>query len=333
MKQMKNALALILGAVFTLGPMAASAQDYPNKAIHLLIPFTPGGGTDIISRVVSSKLAEVLKWQVLPENRPGAAGNLAVEMAAKSPPDGYTIVVGQPDNMMVGPYLYTNVGYDTLKSFVPIVQLSETSNVLVTNAPGSAPPANARSSMTTMADLIAKGKTSSGLIWATAGNGSTGHLYGELLKSAAAIKLLQVPYKGAAPALADVMGGHIDVAIMSVPSVLGLVRGGKLTPVAVTAGKRSAMLPNTPTLNEAGVNVVDTVNWLGLFAPAGTPTAIVARLNAEVNKVLQLPEVREKIAEGGAAAVGGTPDEFTAFVRTDYAKWGRIVKESGVKLD
>ena len=333
MKLMTAALGALVGAIFSVVPVVAAAQEYPTKPIRLLIPFTPGGGTDIISRVVSTALSERLKWQVVPENRPGAAGNLAIAQAAQAAPDGYTIVVGQPDNMMVGPYIYPNVGYDTLKSFAPIAQLSETSNVLVTNAASNLPAGSAQHALVTMADLIAKGNTSSGLNWATSGNGSTGHLYGELFRSAAAIKLVQVPYKGAAPALADVMGGHVDVAIMSVPSVLGLVRGGKLHPIAVTAGKRSAMLPNTPTLNEAGVKVVDTVNWLGLFAPAGTPPAIVARLNAEVTKVLQLPEVRQKSADGGASAAGGSIEEFTAFVHAEYAKWGRIAKESGVKLE
>ncbi len=334
MKLMTAALAgAILGTIITLVPVAAGAQEYPTKPIRLLIPFTPGGGTDIISRLISTRLAEALKWQIVPENRPGASGNLAIALAAQSLPDGYTIVVGQPDNMMVGPYLYANVGYDTLKNFVPIIQLSETSSVLVTNATSSVSAGGAKPLLVTVADLVAKGHTSSGLSWATAGTGSTGHLYGELFRSVAAIKLLQVPYKGAAPALADVMGGHVDVAIMSVPSVLGLVRGGKLTPVAVTSGKRSAMLPNTPTLNEVGVKVVDTVHWVGLFAPAGTPPAIVARLNAEINKVLQMPEVREKIADGGASAAGGSVEDFAAFVRTEYAKWGRIVKDSGVKLD
>lgn len=333
MKLMTTALGAILGAIFTLVSGAAAAQEYPSKPIRMLIPFTPGGGTDFISRVISSKLAETLKWQIVPENRPGASGNLAVELASKSTPDGYTVVVGQPDNMMVGPYLYANVGYDTIKSFVPIVQFSETSNVLVTSATGNTASSGAPARLATVADLVAKGNTASGLIWATPGNGSTGHLYGELFRSAAGIKLLQVPYKGAAPALADVMGGQVDLALMSVPSVLGLVRGGKLTPVAVTAGKRSAMLPNTPTLNEAGLKVVDTVNWLGLFAPAGTPPAIIARLNTEVNKVLQMKDVREKISEGGATPVGGSPEDFTAFVRAEYSKWGRIVKDSGVKLE
>jgi tripartite-type tricarboxylate transporter receptor subunit TctC len=232
--------------------------------------------------------------------------------------------MGQPDNMMVGPYLYPNVGYDTNKSFAPIVQVSETSNILVTNGAGS---------LVSVADLFNKGKTESGLKWATSGNGSTGHLYGGLFQSAGSIKLLQVPYKGAAPALADVMGGHVDVAMMSVPSVIGLVKAGKLTPVAVTSSQRSAMLPNTPTLNEAGAKVLGTTNWLGLFAPAGTPPAIVDRLNAAVNRVLLLPEVRQKISDGGATAVGGSVENFRAFVQSDYAKWGQIVKDSGVKLE
>jgi tripartite-type tricarboxylate transporter receptor subunit TctC len=333
MKLMPAAIGAFLGAMLTLVPMAAGAQDYPSKPIHLLIPFTPGGGTDFVSRVVASKLSETLKWQVVPENRPGASGNLAIEMAAKSAPDGYTIVMGQSDNMMLGPYLYASVGYDTVKSFAPIVQVSEAPLILVSNAAGGETAGGARSRLASVADLIAKGKTASGLTWATAGNGSMGHIYGEQFKSVTAIKLLQVPYKGASPAMTDVMGGQVDVSILSVPSVLPHVRAGKLTPVAVTSARRSAMLPNTPTMDEAGVKGVDMVIWLGLFAPVGTPPAIVARLNAEVNKVLQMPDVREKISNGGATPVGGSAEDFAAFVRTDYAKWGRIVKDSGVKLD
>lgn len=329
MKLLTTVLGAGLGAMFALAPLAAQAQDYPVKPIRLLIPFPPGGGTDFVSRIVASKLSETLKWQVIPENRPGASGNLAIAEAAKSAPDGYTIVMGQSDNMMLGPYLYANVGYDTVKSFAPIVQVSEAALAIVSNAQTPATPVK----LGNVADLVAKGKSASGITWGTAGNGSMGHLFGEQLKSAAAIKLLQVPYKGAAPGLADVMGGSVDVAIMSVPSVLGLVRGGKLNPVAVTTSKRSAMLPDTPTLDEAGIKGIDAGIWLGLFAPVGTPPAIVARLNAEVNKVLQLPEVREKIANGGAVAVGGTSEAFAAFVRADYAKWGKAVKDSGVKLE
>ena len=325
MKLTTTVLGALLAAAMTLVPVASVAQDYPAKPIRLLIPFTPGGGTDFVSRIVATALSETLKWQVVPENRPGASGNLAIAQAAQSAPDGYTIVMGQSDNMALGPYLYANVGYDTIKSFAPIIQVSEAPLALVTNAAGSARLAN-------MSDLIAKGKGAIGINWATAGNGSMGHMFGEQFKSVAAIKLLQVPYKGAAPAMADVMGGQVDVAIMSVPSVLPLVKGGKLTAVAVTTSKRSAMLPTTPTLDESGVKGVDTGIWLGLFAPAGTPPAIVARLNAEVNKVLQLPEVRDKIMNGGAIPVGGSSEEFAAFLRKDYDKWGKIVRESGVKL-
>lgn len=324
---LRAALAVTLGAVMTLAPLAAAAQDYPARPIRLLIPFPPGGGTDFVSRVVASALSETLKWQVVPDNRPGASGNLAIAQAAQSAPDGYTIVMGQSDNMALGPYLYANVGYDTIKSFVPIVQVSEASLALVTNA-----AVGAEARLASVEDLVRKGKTATGITWATAGNGSMGHMFGEQFKSVAAIKLLQVPYKGAAPAMADVMGGQVDVAIMSVPSVLGLVKGGKLTPIAVTTSRRSGMLPNTPTLDEAGVTGVEAGIWLGLFAPAGTPPAIVARLNAEINKVLQLPEVRDKIVNGGAIPIGGSSEDFAAFLRADYAKWGRIVRESGVKL-
>ncbi|MEO7762475.1 MAG: tripartite tricarboxylate transporter substrate binding protein [Casimicrobiaceae bacterium] len=319
----------VLGATLAASALVSHAQDYPSRPIRLLIPFTPGGGTDFVSRVVATKLTETLKWQVVPENKPGASGNLAIAEAARAAPDGYTIVMGQSDNMMLGPYLFPNVGYDTVHSFVPIVQVSEAPLAIVSNA---APPGG-QSKLTSVADMVAKGKTPAGIAWATAGNGSLGHLYGEQLKSVATIKLLQVPYKGAAPGLTDLMAGSVDVAIMSVPSVLPLVRGGKLTPLAVTTSKRAGTLPDTPTVAEAGIKGIDTGIWLGLFAPAGTPPAIVAKLNAEVNKVLQMPDVREKIATGGAVAIGGTSEGFAAFVKADYAKWGKVVKESGVKLE
>lgn len=324
-RQLRAIAALALAALCT----GAAAQDFPSRPIRLLIPFPPGGGTDFVSRVVGTKLAETLKWQVVLENQPGAGGNLAIAAAAKAAPDGYTIVMGQSDNMMLGPWLYANVGYDTVKSFAPIVQVSVAPLAIVSNAaPGAGAP-----KLGTTADMVARGKTSAGLSWATAGNGTVGHLFGEQFRVVAGIRLLQVPYKGAAPGLADVMGGSVDVAIMSVPSVLGLVKGGKLTPVAVTTTRRSPMLPDTPTLEEAGIRGVDTGIWLGLFAPAGTPPPVVARLNAEINKVLAMPDVRDKIANGGATAVGGTSEEFAAFVRADYAKWGKIAKDAAIKIE
>jgi tripartite-type tricarboxylate transporter receptor subunit TctC len=326
--KISRALAHAVLATCTLLPLAAGAQDFPAKPIRLLIPFPPGGGTDFVSRVVATALADTLKWQVVPENRPGAAGNLAVAQAAQAAPDGYTIVMGQSDNMALGPYLYANAGYDTLKSFVPIIQVSETPLAIVSNAA----PTASQAKIANAADMVARGKSAAGLNWATAGNGSMGHLFGEQLKSVTGINLLQVHYKGAAPAMTDVMGGQVDVAILSVVSVLPLVKGGKLHPVAVTTSRRAPALPNTPTLSEAGIKGVDTGVWLGLFAPAGTPPAIVAKLNAAIDKVLQMPEVREKITAGGAVPAGGSSEEFAKFLAVDYPKWGQVVKASGVKL-
>ena len=320
---MQTIRSIILLSVLAGIAAGAMAQEFPAKPIKLLIPFPPGGGTDFVSRIVANKLAETLKWNIVPENRPGASGNIAIEATAKSPADGYTIVMGQSDNMMLGPWLYPTIGYDTVKSFAPIIQVSGTSLVMV-SASGSP--------LALPADLVAKGKSPAGLTWATAGNGSVGHVFGEQFQRAAGIKIVQVPYKGAAPALADVMGGQIDVAIMSVPSVLGLVKSGKLNAVAVSSGRRSAALPTTPTLDESGQRGLDVTIWLGLFAPVGTPASIVARLNAEVNKVLQSPDVIEKVSAQGVSVAGGTSDAFAAFVRSDYERWGRVVKESGVKL-
>jgi tripartite-type tricarboxylate transporter receptor subunit TctC len=327
MKSLRLLAHAALAAAAVL-PFAAGAQEFPSKPIRLLIPFPPGGGTDTVSRVVATALSEQMKWQVVPENRPGASGNLAVSQAAQAAPDGYTIVMGQTDNMGLGPHLYPNVGYDTLKSFVPIIQVSETPLAIVS----SAPAAGGHAKIPNIADMIAKGKTQDGLTWATAGNGSLGHLYGEQFKSLTGIKLLPVHYKGAAPAMTDVIGGQVDVAILSVVSVLPLVKGGKLTPVAVTTSKRSPALPDTPTVAEQGVKGADTGTWLGLFAPVGTPPAVVSRLNAALDKVLQMPEVRDKLLAAGSIPAGGTSDGFAKFLAVDYPKWGQVVKASGVRL-
>ncbi|MDB5899356.1 MAG: LacI family transcriptional regulator [Ramlibacter sp.] len=314
-------------AAAVLLPLATAAQDFPHKPIRLLIPFPPGGGTDTVSRVVATALTEQMKWQVVPENRPGAAGNLAIAQAAQAAPDGYTIVMGQTDNMGLGPHLYPNAGYDTLKSFVPIIQVSETPLAIVSSA-----ASGGQGKIANVADMIAKGKSQAGVTWATAGNGSLGHLYGEQLKALAGINLLQVHYKGAAPAMTDVMGGQVDVAILSVVSVLPLVKGGKLTPVAVTTSKRSPALPDTPTVAEQGIKGADTGTWLGLFAPVGTPPAVVARLNAAIDKMLQMPDVREKLLAAGSIPAGGSSDAFAKFLAVDYPKWGQVVKAAGVKL-
>jgi len=303
---------------------AAAAQTYPDKPIKILIPFPPGGGTDFVSRMVGTKLGELTGWQIVLENRPGAGGNLAIEAASKAPADGYTLVMGQTDNMMLGPWLYTNLSYDSVKSFTPVVQLSTTPAAV-----GSA----ANSSIKTPQDLIAKGKTPEGLKWSTAGAGTLGHLVGEDFKKRTNINLLQVPYKGASPAITDVMGGQVDVYIGTLTSLVPLMKSGRLIGVAVTTAKRSVDFPDIPTLDESGAKGMDFNIWMGMFAPAGTPANVIALLNKETNRVLQSPDVIEKFKAGGVSAGGGTQQAFAEFVKADYAKWGALVKASGIKLN
>ena len=314
---------LALTAALATVSFAAAAQAYPDKPIKILIPFPPGGGTDFVSRMVGTKLGELTGWQIVLENRPGAGGNLAIEAASKAPADGYTLVMGQTDNMMLGPWLYTNLSYDSVKSFTAVVQLSTTPAAV-----GSA----ANSSIKTPQDLIAKGKTPEGLKWSTAGAGTLGHLVGEDFKKRTNINLLQVPYKGASPAITDVMGGQVDVYIGTLTSLVPLMKSGRLTGVAVTTAKRSVDFPDIPTLDESGAKGMDFNIWMGMFAPAGTPANVIALLNKETNRVLQSPDLIEKFKAGGVSAGGGTQQAFAEFVKADYAKWGALVKASGIKL-
>ena len=314
---------LALTAALATVSLAAAAQAYPDKPIKILIPFPPGGGTDFVSRMVGTKLGELTGWQIVLENRPGAGGNLAIEAASKAPADGYTLVMGQTDNMMLGPWLYTNLSYDSVKSFTAVVQLSVTPAAV-----GSA----ANSSIKTPQDLIAKGKTPEGLKWSTAGAGTLGHLVGEDFKKRTNINLLQVPYKGASPAITDVMGGQVDVYIGTLTSLVPLMKSGRLTGVAVTTAKRSVDFPDIPTLDESGAKGMDFNIWMGMFAPAGTPPNVIALLNKETNRVLQSPDLIEKFKAGGVSAGGGTQEAFAEFVKADYAKWGALVKASGIKL-
>ena len=316
--------ALVVGMSLAALPMVASAQTFPDKPIKILVPFPPGGGTDFVSRIVGSKLAELTGWQVIVENRPGAGGNLAIEVASKAPADGYTLVMGQTDNMMLGPWLYKTLSYDSVKSFAPIIQVSVTPAGI-----GTSPS----SGIKTPQDLVAKGKTAEGLRWGTAGLGTLGHIIGEDFKTRANINLLQVPYKGAGPAIIDVMGGQVDVYIGTLASIAPHAKSGKLVAVAVSTAKRSSEFPNVPTLDESVAKGTDFSIWTGLFAPAGTPPATIAILNKELNRVLALPDVIARMNAGGVDVVGGTTAAFTAFVQKDYAIWGRIIKDSGIKLE
>ena len=303
----------------------AAAQDYPAKPIKLIVPFPPGGGTDISARTVAGRLSEGGRLTFVVENKPGAGGNLGVEQAVKSPADGYTMVIGQTSNLAINPALYAKLPYDPLRDLSPIVLLVSAPVVLVVTA---------NSKYKSLADLIAAAKNDPGAItYASPGNGTVSHLAGELLQRAAGVKLTHVPYKGAAQALSDTLGGQVQSFMSSVPSALAQVKGGRLRAIAVTSAKRSPELPAVPTIAESGYPGFEANTWYGLLVPAGTPAPIIALLNAEVNRVLAMPEVRARLASEGGDTLGGSPERFATFLAAEHAKWGRVVRESGAKVD
>ena len=316
-------LALAL-AVATFS-CTALAQAWPTKPIRIVVPFPPGGGTDIIARETSQRVAAATGWTFVIDNKPGAGGNLGVDSAAKSAPDGYTIVIGQTSNLAVNPTLYVKLPYDSQKDLVPIVLLANAPLVMVT---GTGTPYK------TLADAVSAAKARPGALnFASPGNGTVAHLTSEMFQKAANVKTQHVPYKGAAQALTDVISGTVDLYMSSVPTLIGQIRNGKLRPLAVSSAKRVDDLPNVPTINEAGYQGFDAVTWFGLLAPAGTPREAIVRLNAEFNKALQNPQLRKKLGDEGADPAGGTPEQFAALIREEIPRWGKVVKDSGAKVD
>ena len=317
---MKFLFALL---VVLAGP--ALAQDYPTKPIHLIVPFPPGGGTDLFSRTIAGKLTEKLGWTIVVDNKPGAGGNLGVDAAAKSPADGYTMVMGQTSDLAVNPTLYRKLPYDPLKDLAPVVLVASAPIILV--AAESSP-------YRSLADVVAAAKAKPGrLTLATPGNGTVAHLTGVMLQRAAGMELVHVPYKGAAQAVPDLMGGQVDLYASSVSSVIGQIKGGKVRALTVASAKRSPALPDVPTVAESGYLGFDADSWYGLLMPSGAPPAIVQRVNAEVNKLLSLPDVRERIGGEGGEALGGTPERFSALLKAELEKWGNAVRQSGAKVD
>jgi tripartite-type tricarboxylate transporter receptor subunit TctC len=322
----KHLVLSIFSALAAIKALPAAAQDYPaGKTIRFIVPFPPGGGTDILSRVITGKLRETAKWSIVVENKPGAGGNIGADLIAKSPPDGSTIGLGQTANLAVNPTLYGTLPYDSLTDFAPVVMVADVSLVIVVNA---------GSSINTLADLIAIGKSKPGTLnFATPGNGTSSHLSGELLQVVSGAKFLHIPYRGAAQALTDLLGARADLMMSSAPSASIHIKSGKLRVLAVTSAKRAGAMPEVATVAEQGYPGFEATSWYGVLAPAGTPPAIVARLNAEINGVLQLAEVQDKIAADGGIPVGGSPEQFAATIKSEHAKWGRVVRESGAKLD
>jgi tripartite-type tricarboxylate transporter receptor subunit TctC len=318
----RRTLVAIAAATLTTG---AFAQAWPAKPIRIVVPFPPGGGTDIIARETSQKVAAATGWTFVIDNKPGAGGNLGVDAVAKSPADGYTIVIGQTSNLAINPTLYTKLPYDPQKDLAPIVLLANAPLVMVTGA---------NSPYKTVADAVNAAKAKPGVVnFASPGNGTVAHLTSELFQKAASVKTQHVPYKGASQALTDVISGNVELYMSSVPTLIGQIKQGKLRALAVSSAKRVDDLPNVPTLNESGYAGFNAVTWFGLLAPAGTPKEVVARLNAEFNKALQQPELRKKLGDEGADPAGGTPEQFASLIKDDIARWGKVVKESGAKVD
>lgn len=304
---------------------SAFAQAWPAKPIRLVVPFPPGGGTDTIAREVSQRVAAATGWTFVIDNRSGAGGNLGVDAVAKSAPDGHTLVLGQTSNLAINPTLYARMPYDPQKDLAPVVVLAQSALVMVT---GMGTPHKS------VADVVATAKARPGqLNFASPGNGTVAHLTSELFQKAAGIDTQHVPYKGAAQALTDVISGNVDLYMASVPTLIGQIRNGKLRALAVTSARRVDDLPSVATINESGFKGFDAVTWFGLLAPAGTPRDVVARLNAEFNKALQNPELRRRLGDEGADAVGGTPEQFAALIRDEIPRWGRVVRESGARVD
>ena len=319
---MKRLVIVFLCLIFAGG--AAAQGSYPTKPIHLIVGYAAGGPTDIVARLVAAKMTESLGQTVIAENKPGAGSNIASEYVVKSAPDGYTLLVGSianATNMVV----YKHLTYDTLRDLAPISQLMSAPSVLVTN-PGF-PPKN-------LQELIALAKKNPGkYAFASTGSGGSPHLAGEMLKMRAGIDLIHVPYKGAAPVQADLIGGQVQMAFETALSVVPHIQSGQLRAIAVAANKRLAQLPDVPTMAEAGLPDFEVSSWNGLFAPAKTPPEIIARLREAAVKALAAPDVREKLTAQGAEPVGSTPEQFRAYIKAEIDKWGPVARASGARVD
>jgi len=317
----KLALALAFAAI----AFGAQAQNYPSKPIRLVCPFPPGGAVDIASRAVAHELQQVLGQPVTVDNRPGAGGNIGADAAAKSAPDGYTLLMTTSGIMAINPALYSKLPFDTVKDFAPVSVLVSLNNVLVVN-----PSVPAKS----VKELIALAKAQPGkLTYASSGNGTSIHLSGELFKSMTGVDLLHIPYKGSSPAVTDLLGGQVNMMFDNIPSSLPHIRAGKLRALAVTGSKRSQLLPDLPTIAEAGVPGYDSYVWFGIVAPAGTPPDIIAKLNATLVKIAATPAFRDRLSAQGYDVLSTTPEQMAASIRGEIAKWGKIVKASGAHVD
>ena len=312
--------------VIAIAPVASVlAQSlYPSKTVRMIIPFPPGGGTDTLGRIMALKLGEVLGQQVVVDNRPGGGTNIGAEIAAKAPPDGYTVLMGNVSHA-INVTLYSKLSYDLVKDFAPVSLLASTPNILVVH-----PSVPAK----TVKELIAVAKARPGqLDYASSGSGTSPHLSGELFSMMAGIKMGHIPYKGGGPAVIALLGGQCSVGFATTPSVISHVRSGKLRGLAVTSAQRSPTTPELPTVSEAGVTGYESGTWYGFLLPAGTSKDIVARLYTEAARLMKVPDVKERIEAAGFETIGNTPEQFAAYIRSEVEKWAKVVKASGARAD
>lgn len=301
----------------------AAAQQFPNKPIRFIVPYTPGGGTDLVARTIGQKLTDAWRQQIIIDNRPGAQGNVGTAAGARAAADGYTIVLGYVGALCINPFLYSNAGFDPNVDFAPITLATQQPYLIVVHP--SVP-------VKSIKDLLALARANPGkLSFGT--SGSLPQLAGELMKHLTNINMVHVPYKGAGPALIDLIGGQLDLTFTTPAGPLPFIRNGRLRVLAVTSAARSDIVPDAPTVIEAGIPGYEVTGWYGVLAPAGTPKEAVSRLNAEMVRILRLPEIRDKLAHEGIQPVGNTPEEFTSYIRSETAKWGKVVQLTGVKAD
>jgi len=318
------ALAATL-ALAVLAPQNVHAQTYPTKPVRLIVPYAPGGATDIIARAAAIELTKSLGQPVVVDNRPGAGGNLGADMVAKSAPDGYTMVMSANSLHGITPFLYTKLSYDPNKDLAPVIVFASFANVLALH-----PGVKANS----VKELIALIKAQPGkLSYASSGSGSTIHMSGEMFKQLLGLDITHIPYKGSGPAVSDLMGGQVQMMFDNIPSAISHIRSGKLRALATTGPKRAAVLPELPTMIESGVPGFESTAWFGLAMPAGTPKEIIARMNADGQKAARAPEFVKRMNDLGYEIVGGTPEQMAAMIQDEIKRWGPIVKASGAKVD
>lgn len=316
---------ILLAIPFTGAESRSPEESYPSRPIRIVVPFPPGAGTDVIARVIGQVLNETWRQPVVVDNRAGAGGTIGSDIVAKASPDGYTLLLGNISTLALAPSLYPKLPYAPLSDFAPITLITTSHNVLVTHP--SVPAVSVK-------ELIALARAKPRhYTYGSAGSGTTSHLGGALFAHMAGIELLHVPYKGSAPAHVDLLAGQLHFSFSTIVTTLGFIKGGRLRALAVTSLKRSALLPDLPTIAEAGLPRFEVLVWQGIVAPRGTPRAVVARLNQEIAKALQGPQMREQLARQGLQAVGNSPEAFGAFIQSETEKWGKVIRLTGAKIE